>query len=301
MSYNLEKLSKELGELLEQNISVANIRASTGIFYYIQEPLPGAPILLYHHRSGFVVEMNEWDYESLKNGDISAEQFIQESNWQVGYYLGKGTMIQGAYYQPIDIIGRKDQVRRYLKIVKCRVDRSVSESVPSSEKCETCGVCKCPFNDGNWADELEEIDYRKYFKNALTRLLKQVSPSYGLSTFLCADFEEESIYLVPNWHYPNEPYMFAGYVSNQLIQELLMKSVEPDNWDEYVKKFNIYIQKNDGEIVPFDLENTLQAFFEMERLKIKDYKLNPKLTEDSQKGVIVEILKKLKKIIVYIS
>ena len=125
---NVNNFATELSELIGQHIGLDHIHPSTeGRYYYIQAPKTGAPMLLHHYRGPFFIDIHPDDLEDISSGKVSAHEYITSANWQVGYYWGGGSMVGGGYYQPIDLVGRRDEVRRYLQILSCRGYRLFQE------------------------------------------------------------------------------------------------------------------------------------------------------------------------------
>ena len=279
---NLEEFAKELSSIVDQPIELKHIHASTsGRFYYIQAPLPNAPMLLIHYRSPFFVDIHPDDLEKIVNGEVSAHDYIHSANWLIGYFWGGGDMISGGYYQPMDIVGRQDDVRRYFKILSCRTNFHSSHYRPDDEKCEKCTVANCPFSQyktGNWDNEMSEQDPRIDFFNALSRRIKVEIPGYTLSDFTCSDMDDATIALRPNGHYlPDDPFSFSVQASEKLIRELLMRTLTPDNWDEFAKGFKFKLQKGFAkDYIDVSEENIRAAFADV------DYATKRKRAETTQ-------------------
>ena len=144
---NIINFANELTELTGQHIGLDHIHPSTeGRYYYIQAPKAGAPMLLNHYRGPFFIDIHPDDFEDISSGKVSAHEYITSANWQVGYYWGGGSMVGGGYYQPLDLVGRRDEVRRYLQILSCRGNRRSSGYMPSEKNCADCSVENCPFS-----------------------------------------------------------------------------------------------------------------------------------------------------------
>lgn len=245
---NISNLADELAELTGQFIRPDAIYASTeGRYYYIQAPKTGAPMLLHDYRGMFFVDLHPEDFENISSGNISAHDYIMSANWQVGYYWGGGLMIGGGYYQPIDIISRKDEVRRYLKILSCRGNWRISGYMPTKGICTKCPVNNCPFSNfkqGSWGEEMPESDSRIALFDALCKRFEQENPGYTICRFICRGIPDEEIWLFPNGRYSKEePRSFVASVSNSMIRALLMREINPENWDEYAKGFQFRVHK----------------------------------------------------------
>lgn len=248
INVNVSNFATELSELIGQHIGLEHIHSSTeNRQYYIQAPKAGAPMLLHHYRGRFFIDMHPDDFESISTGKISAHDYIMSANWQVGYFWGGGSMIGGGYYQPLDLVGRKDDVRRYLQILACRGGKNSHGYMPTEENCSNCSVKNCPFSnykEGNWDAEISESDPRIYLFNALRERFEQENPGYTLRGFSCDKIPDGEIWIIPNGRYvENEKLSFTVYVSKSVIQELLMHETEPENWNDYAKSFKFRIHK----------------------------------------------------------
>lgn len=181
---NIAVFAAELGDLIGQPISVDNIQPSTkGRFYYAQAPKVGAPLLLHHYRGPFFIDIHPVDFESISSGKVSAHEYITSSNWQVGYFLGGGSMIGGGYYQPLDLVGHNAEVRRYLQILSCRGYHISCDYMPSETNCANCPVENCPFSkykEGNWDAEMHEPDSRRDLFEALVPFTHLCTPQRGV-------------------------------------------------------------------------------------------------------------------------
>ena len=245
---NINEFATELSELIGQHISLDHIHPSTeGRYYYIQAPKAGAPMLLHHYRGPFFIDIHPDDFDALTSGKVSAHDYIASANWQVGYYWGGGSMVGGGYYQPLDLVGRRDEVRRYLQILSCRGYRHSCGYMPSEKNCADCSVENCPFSkykEGNWNAEMHEPDPRRELFNSLCERFEQENPGYTLRDFLCAGIPDGEIWINPHEHYTkDEPFAFTAYASDSVIRSLLMHETDPENWTEYAKSFQFRIHK----------------------------------------------------------
>lgn len=248
MNINVSNFATELSELIGQNIGLDHIHPTTqGRYYYTQSPLVGAPMLLHHYRGPFFIDIHPDDFENISSGKVSAHDYIASANWQVGYYWGGGSMVGGGYYQPIDIIGRKDEVRRYFRILSCRGNRRASGYMPTAVRCADCSVNNCAlskFKQGSWDKEMPEPDPRLDLFKALCERFEQDNPGYTLRGFLCGNIPDEEIWIRPNGRYSEEePLSFLVYASDSVIRALMMHEIVPENWNEYAKEFNFRIHK----------------------------------------------------------
>lgn len=264
---NLNNFASEISALSAQNISIDHIHPSTeGRYYYIQAPKPGAPMLLHHYRGTFFIDIHPDDLADICSGKVTAHEYITSANWQVGYYWGGGSMVTGGYYQPLDIIGRRNEVQRYLKILSCRGYCHSCGSMPTEKNCAACSVEKCPFSSfkkGKWKAEMPEHDPRCDLFKALLERFEKENPGYTLRGFLCGGIPDGEIWLSPNGRYTEgEPLAFTVYVSESVIRALMMHETEPESWTEYAKSFEFRIYKRLEEQSYEANNETLEKAFE---------------------------------------
>jgi len=295
---NVISFASEMSELLGVEIGVSHIHPSSedeGRFFYIQPPKAGAPMILHHYRGPFCIDIHPDDYKKIETGEISVREYIISANWQVGYYWGGGSMIGGGYYQPIDIIGKNDEVRRYLQILSCRgYYKSSCGYKPSRKACEECSVENCPFSDykkGNWENEMEEYDPRIDFYKSLRLRFEQENIGYTLHGFSCGKLPDNEIWLSPNGHYHKDtPFTFTAYASYSTIRSLLMREVDLENLKEYVDSFNFRIHKmfshQTHEVNPENLE---KAFERMDYAK-EEVDTQPELPDEESVPLIDRIV-----------
>ena len=242
---NMNLFREELSNLVGKPIGKDHIHEGTGRYYYIQPAKKGYPMLLNHYRGPFFVDIHPDDLKGLESGELDAHEFIHTANWQIGYYWGGGSMVGGGYYQPFDIVGHSDEVKRYFSILSCRGNRLSSGYIPTEDRCNACTVENCPFSNymnGNWEDELKEYDPRRDFFEALVNRFEKEYPGYTLRGFLsafeCGSIPNDQIWIRSNGHYnDDEPYSFTAYASAETIRGLLMREIEPENWDKYAEGF----------------------------------------------------------------
>ncbi len=237
---NVQSFAMELSKLVGQPISTDHIHpCATGRYYYTQAPKDGAPMILNHYRGPFCVDISPADFRAISSGNVSAHDYITSANWQVGYYWGGGSMLRGGYYQPVDIVNRSEEVRRYLKILSCRGFYRACGYMPSEAKCAQCVVENCPFSrykEGNWEAELPEVDPRVVLFRSLRTRFEDENPGYTLHGFLCGGIPENEIWIKPSGRYTlEEPFAFMAYASNTVIQSLLMRETEPEKWANCVE------------------------------------------------------------------
>ena len=273
---NIRRFAQELSNITGQKIDEEHIHPNTtGRYFYIQAPEEGAPLLLHHYRGPFFVDIHPKDLEKIKKGEISPCDYINAANWLVGYFWGGGSMIKGGYYQPIDIVGRQDEIKRYLKILKCRGYKKSCGYMPNESCCSSCDVTNCPFSlyksGGSWENEFEEYDPRLDLFEALSRKFEK-DFSYKLRGFSCSEIKEDTILLLPNTRCDkDEEFSFEVVAPEKIIKELLMRKLIPVNWDQFAEKFNFFVYKSTTEEKIKVSEPILQ-----EVLNEADWIVNPK-------------------------
>lgn len=261
---NIQELLDEIKELTGQRVGTEHIHPSTaGREDCIQAPKTGAPMLLHHYRGSFFVDIHPDDFQKISSGEISPHEYITNANWLVGYYWGGNG---GSYYQPLDIVGRKDEVRRYLKILSCRGFHQSCGYMPSEKNCDDCSVENCPFSkykQGDWAAEMPEPDPRRDLFRALLKRFEEENHGYSLRGFLCGEIPDGEIWIYPNGHYTeDELFTFTAYASDSVIRSLLMHETEPKNWVAYAQSFQFRIHKLFDKQSYDVCEETLEKAFE---------------------------------------
>lgn len=228
-----------------------HIHIGSGRTYYIQPALDGAPMLLRHYRGPLFIDMSEADYNAINSGSIDAEEYVNSSNWLLGYYWGGGSMVGGGYYQPIDLVNRSEDVKRYIRILSCRTNRVSSGYRPTEEQCTNCSVKKCPFstaecNKGIWENEtIQEKDPRHdIFKLVLEKFENQF-PGYTLRGFL-SSFEDGNmqsneclIRANTRWQ-DNDPHSFMICLSSETVRGLLMHTISMEDAQKIVDDITFY-------------------------------------------------------------
>lgn len=263
----IKEFLDEIYDITGMRVGPEHIHPSiAGREYYIQAPKTGAPMLLHHYRGPFFIDIHPDDFDKISSGEKSPHEYITEAKWQVGYYWGNGNMVGGGYYQPIDIVGRKDEVRRYLKILSCRGFYQSCGYMPSVENCADCSVENCPFSkykQGDWAAEMPEPDPRRDLFRALLKRFEEENHGYSLRGFLCGKIPDGEVWIFPNGHYTeDEPFTFTAYASDSVIRSLLMHETEPENWVAYAQSFQFRIHKLFDKQSYDVCEETLEKAFE---------------------------------------
>jgi hypothetical protein len=268
INVNISNLATELSELIGQTVTVENIHPTKeDRYYYIQAPKAGTPLLLHHYRGPFFIDIHPDDYKKIASGDVTPHDYITTANWQVGYFWGGGSMVNGGYYQPMNLVKQNEEVRRYLQLLSCRGHYHSCGYMPTKEYCEKCFIEDCPFSKykkGSWDKENQEPDPRRSFFNALYQRFEKENPGYSFKGFLCGDIPDEEIRLNPNSHYnEQQPYEFTAYASKNVIRALLTHEIEPDDWDKYAAGFKFVIHKlfdeHTFEVTPDTLEKAFEG------------------------------------------
>jgi len=251
-SKNLNTFANLVSNIVGETIDPNNhIHVGTGRYYYIQPAVDGAPMLLRHYRGPLFIDMSKNDYNGIVSGTINAEEYVKTANWLLGYYWGGGSMIGGGYYQPIDIINRSEEVKRYIRILSCRTNAVSSGYRPTKGRCANCTIKNCPFssaecNRGNWEDEsIREEDPRHEVFYLLSKKFESQFPGYSLRGFLCS-FEDgsmqsnESFVRANTCFQEDDGYTFMVYLSAETIRGLLMHTISIDDAKEIVEGITFY-------------------------------------------------------------
>lgn len=244
---NFEIFEQELSDICGERIGLNHIHEGSGREYYIQATEKNKPMLLRHYRGPLFVDLHKDDLLGLQSGAIDANEFIHSANWQVGYYWGGGSMMEGGYYQPVDIMNHRDDLQRYLRILSCRTNKRSSGHIPSAENCAKCTVENCPFSPydckyGNWKDEpIQEFDPRVPFFKELTKKFEQLYPGYTIRGWLC-NFRDDVIPDKQAWVRANsrwmeeDPYSFMIFVDAKIVRGLLMHEINGEDAEQFIKQ-----------------------------------------------------------------
>lgn len=255
-SENMNTFAKLVSNIVGETITNEHIHVGTGRYYYIQPAVDGAPMLLRHYRGPLFIDMSKNDYNGIVSGTIDAEEYVMTANWMVGYYWGGGTMIGsgsygGAFYQPIDIVNRSEEVKRYIRILSCRTHRQSSGYRPTAEACENCSIKNCPFssaesNRGEWENEtIKEEDPRHEIFKLLSEKFETQFPGYSLKGFLCSfedgNMQSNESFVRANTRFQEaDGYTFMVYLSAETIRGLLMHTISIDDAKEIVEGITFY-------------------------------------------------------------
>ena len=254
---NIKAFCKELTMITGQEITSENVwPENTSRYYYTPAPEKGQPLLLNHYRGPFFVDIHPDDYEDIKNGVVSPQEYIRKAQWLVGYDWGGGSMITGGYWQHLDIFDEK--VKDYLHTLQCRGRIRAAGEIPSDEKCANCpakGNCRVArlkveglgslLTGGVYAKEYGEYDPRINFFESLSRSFKEKVPEgYCLRGFFCSEnVEDDQIVLTPNGHHDEtEPYSFRATASWGVIRAIMREA--PQEWDSFAGKFKFVLKES---------------------------------------------------------
>ena len=251
-SENMNTFAKLVSDIVGEAINPEeHIHIGSGRAYYIQPTLDGAPMLLRHYRGSLFIDMSEADYNAINSGSIDAEKYVNSSNWLLGYYWGGGSMVGGGYYQPIDLVNRSEDVKRYIRILSCRTSRVSSGYRPTEDQCTNCSVKNCPFstaecNKGILENEtIQEKDPRHdIFKLVLEKFENQF-PGYTLrgmlSAFKDGDMKENECLVRANKRYQeNDPYSFIIWFSSETIRGIMMRTISAEDIQKIVDNITFY-------------------------------------------------------------
>lgn len=260
----IEIFCVQLSEVVGQKITYDHVHPlSEGRYYYTQAPEEGFPMLLRHYRGVYCLDIHPRDFKKLEMGEITPQEYINSAKFLVGYYWGGGSVFYGAYYQPLDIVNKKEEVQRYLQILNCRGNRRSSGHTPDFEECTNCSVEKCPmsnFKNGAWDKEIQEVDYRKDFYKAL--VIRMNYQSYKIARMYTGnEVPENSIYLMPLVNDSSiENTKIEARISVKTMNALMKQEIKPDDWNKYIEKFNIYVfDYYQREYVPATKENIVNS------------------------------------------
>ena len=242
----IEELANKLCSLIGEKISPENIRInSQGRFYYTQAPAPNAPQLMYHYRGFFFVDMHSDDYNKLETGEVNSNDYIYHANWLVGYYLGGGNMIKGAFYKPLNIIENNEETKSYLTFISCKSKQNYFKYHPTQEDCKNCLLKTCPISQFKSGENefVNDYDPRKDFYHSLKLRFENEYPGCSFTGFICDEIPDNEIWLYPNSSNPDVIPIktFKVCVSNNVIRTLLMHEIEPQNWNDYINSFTFRI------------------------------------------------------------
>lgn len=284
-SKNMNKLAELVSNFVGEAISPdVQIHIGKGRHYYIQPAVDGAPMLLRHYRGPLFIDMSENDFNNIISGSINAEEYVKSSNWMVGYYWGGGSMVGGGYYQPIDIVNRSEEVKRYIHILSCRTSAISSGYKPTEERCASCTIKNCPFssakcNSGNWEDEsIREEDPRREVFNLLSKNFEAQFPGYTLRGFL-SSFEDgsmqsnECIIRANTRLQDNDPHSFMIWLSAETIRGLLMHTISMEDAQKIVDGITFYHSQWDVEVAEGEklAEVTMESIHEIFERPGMDY------------------------------
>ena len=267
-NHYIQDLAQELTELTGQRIGSDHIHPSRyGRSQFIQPPKAGAPMLLHHYDGYFLVDMHPNDFNDISSGTVNPHDYITSANWLVGYYWGGMSMTLGSYYQPLDIVGKKENVQHYLNILSCRGKLVTSGYMPNDEACRNCSnVNCCSFRDlnlGNWEGEMPEPDLRVSLFDAIKKRFERKYPRFTLKGITSFPIPEGEIWLVPNPRISeNSQYSFMVKAPDTLIQNLLMRENVPHSMTDFVETLTFKISHHLFSLQSQDITETalMEAF-----------------------------------------
>lgn len=188
-----ELFSARMKELVGRWVGANHIHSDEiGWDYYIpkQSLIENHPLLINHYRGSLMAVIPYKEYEQLENGTVDPVEYIDKAFWSYGYFWGGGSMLGGAFWQPLEEgtgIKNKEKIYRYLEILSCRTAHRSSGYSPKLETCIKCPVEKCPFSphfDFSWENEVEEKDWREQLcvemQNRIARLF-----NLKVTSFIC--------------------------------------------------------------------------------------------------------------------
>lgn len=202
------ELNSIVSALIGHNIGVNHIHTDKdGWHYYIPAKSLQAnhPLILNHYRGTLFMVIPLADWTKLENGDITVQDYVDNSVWSYGYYWGGGSMLRGVQWQPFEEKGIHDKktISRYLTILKCRTNQTSLGYKPSEEKCMSCLIEHCPFSKckakcekASWDNEIKEYDDRVLLFEAVK---ERIQKRFGLEAVNCYNQDEDTICIFPSY------------------------------------------------------------------------------------------------------
>ena len=231
-------------------IDPQNIFQATRHFHYIPETDPGKPLILYYCYylgNSFEVEINSDDWYNLKSGNVTPEDYVNNSNWYYGYLWDGGTIITGGYIQALENragIHDKEKILRYMTIISCRGDFLSNGYIPSKDGCFDCPVKDCPYSAMKkhhlpmFVNILEAFDNRLAFYNAMKHYLKDEF-GYTINGMCCSEgIDKGEIVLYRNVGERT----FELYLGDSMIKELFYTPfVAGSHWEKVISNMKLFI------------------------------------------------------------
>ena len=233
-----EKFSEIVSPLIGSQLIIENIHScNPGSCYYIRELTPGCPIILIRYDGSILAILPEEDFSTLEKGNTSAEDYIQNSHFYFGYYLG-GCDITSIYWMPLEAthgIHDSDKIKNYLTIMKCYT-LNVSKGYSLIEdNCNSCDVESgtCPFSPLNTNNTLknqfQKHDARLGFIDEIKKTLIKKNPGATISIFSHTDWINSNVIKL---------YKFNDNLHVQVPQRILNDMMyHPNNcWSNILKE-----------------------------------------------------------------
>lgn len=262
----IDQLAAKVNECTGHYLGTDHVHSDVnGWYYYIQKKSLKAnhPLLMNHYRGPLFAVIPHEDYARLERGEIDPIAYVDNAKWSFGYYWGGGSMIGGAFWQPLEEgtgIHDKEKISRYLSILRCRTHRNSSGYMPTEENCQKCAVNNCPFSkyaeknaNADWALEVQEHDYRIELFNAV---IKRVQEELLLKVSGAFCYDGNNALLIPN---DNGLKSCAIYLPVSILNDILYNPGERD-WEkmasEFIFELGVMMKPDRLQIVPEELNVT---------------------------------------------
>lgn len=230
------EFAEKVSKLIDYPLEIKHIHSDEpGWDYYIRNLRPGWPLLLIHYRGPLMAVIPAEDYRKLQSGHLSVDQYIVDSRFSYGYFRGGGDILNGVYWQPFELstgIHFPDLIGRYLRIMNCRMCRSVSGHRPEEFECQACPLeqSSCPFSPfnetGTWEREIQEKDRRAEMLSVIReRILTEMG--FHVVEFMPHDFVDKfELQIFPSF----QPNTVGIRVHTELLNELLYQIKPVTYW-----------------------------------------------------------------------
>lgn len=244
-----------ISELAKYPLGIDHIHsdATPGWYYYItaESLVPNYPLLMMHYRGPLFAVIPVEDYQKLEEGADPIE-YINNAHWNYGYYWGGGSMIGGAFWQPLEEqvgINDTEKVSRYLNILSCRTHRHSSGYMPREEDCMRCRLENCPFsqfkNEGtSWEEEVQEHDYRTDMFKAFAERAKS---ELGIKLRGLTSYSGENALVIPITYEKEECTL---YLPVTLLNDILYHPGDRD-WKQIANsmRFELGVSMKDDRLI----------------------------------------------------
>lgn len=250
-----ESVAQKIGFYIEpERVTLAKRRD-----IYLPEADEWHPTVLCCRDGALTVDVPKKDFHRLENEEISIEDYINQSHWLYGFFVGfNATIMKGAFITPLERkpgIHDKDKIWRFLKITFCRIEHDEDSFMPSIRKCHPCKLKNCPVSRykssyGNYAAEPGMIDNRW---DLLSSISHRIHEEFGFlinRIYPMEDLEDKNMVLLPY----DKKDMFDVYVSDSLIRSILYHPRKSFEFTDIVKVMNVSIKKHydDSDTFVFD-------------------------------------------------